>query len=158
MDLLYETNPLADVETADTRSLSKAIDAASWSAFLQVPFDEWVLKAAGRNAHLVDTFLWYHKMLSVRLYYRLRRCSEAQKVKSDLQGRTYHRQRDNDEMAEFQINISLFHGIHHTLPGLLASSMTENDLRSFRDNYALMFVEVNGLHKWLGALGHSWNC
>ncbi|EQL32374.1 hypothetical protein, variant 3 [Blastomyces dermatitidis ATCC 26199] len=217
MDLLYETNPLADVETADTRSLSKAIDAASWSAFLQVPFDKWVLKAAGRNAHLVDTFLWYHKMLSVRLYYRLRRCSEAQKVKSDLQGiisevnpfartvissgieslngrivncdlnigfivgplrdlptddltpdvlnlldirfrRTYHRQRDNDEMAEFRTDTSLFRGIRHTPPGLLASSMTENDLRSFRDDYALMFVEVNGLHKWLGALGRSWNC
>ncbi|QSS59368.1 hypothetical protein I7I51_08803 [Histoplasma capsulatum] len=209
MDFLYEKNPLADVETADTRSLARAIDAATWSAFLQVPFAEWVLKATGRNAHVVDTFLWYHEMLSVRLYYRLRRCSEAQKIISEvnhfarsiisssiesLNGRlvtcdlnigfivgplrdlptvdltpdilylldirfqrTYHRQWDYNEMAEFRTDTSLFRGIHHTLPGLLASSMTENDLRSFRDDYALMFMEDKGIHRWLDALGHSWN-
>ncbi|KKZ67519.1 hypothetical protein EMCG_06808 [[Emmonsia] crescens] len=204
MDLPYETNPLGGVETADTRSLARAIDAASWSVFLHVPFAEWVLKATGRNTHLVDMFLWYHEMLSVRLYYRLRRCSEAQKVKNDLLEiisevnpfartvissgieslngrpatcdlnisfiigplcslptddlapdvlnlldirfrRTYHRQWDNDEMAD------------HTPPGLLASSITENDLRSFRDGYALTFMEGEGFHKWLGSLGRSWN-
>ncbi|PGH31996.1 hypothetical protein GX50_05190 [[Emmonsia] crescens] len=84
MHLPYETNPLGGVEMADTRSLSRAIDAASWLAFLQVPFAEWVLKATGCNAHLVDMFLSYHEMLSVRLYYHLRRCSEPQKVKNDL--------------------------------------------------------------------------
>ncbi|EGE86077.2 hypothetical protein BDDG_09022 [Blastomyces dermatitidis ATCC 18188] len=163
MDLPYETNPLGGVETADIHSLARAIDAAS----------------------------------CVRLYYRLRRCSEAEKIISEvnpfarmvissgiesLNGRpatcnlnisfiigplcslptddlapdvlnlldirfqrTYHRQWDNDEMAD------------HTSPGLLASSITENDLRSFRDGYALTFMEGEGFHKWLGSLGRSWN-
>ncbi|EDN04908.1 predicted protein [Histoplasma mississippiense (nom. inval.)] len=194
MDFLYEKNPLADVETADTRSLARAIDAATWSAFLQVPFAEWVLKATGRNAHVVDTFLWYHEMLSIisevnhfarsiisssieSLNGRLVTCDlnigfivgplrdlPTVDLTPDILylldirfQRTYHRQWDYNEMAEFRTDTSLFRGIHHTLPGLLASSMTENDLRSFRDDYALMFMEDKGIHRWLDALGHSWN-
>ncbi|PGH27822.1 hypothetical protein AJ80_00372 [Polytolypa hystricis UAMH7299] len=222
MDLPSKTNSLAGVEIADTSSVARAIDIASWSAFLQVPFAEWVLKATGRDADLVDMFLWYHEMLSIRLYYRLQKYSkaEAEKIRDDLLEiaskvnpfahtvilssiespnrppvtcdlcigfiinplyelfvspaydlnldvldlldtcfqHTYHQQLHNGKMAEFQTDISLFHSISHTLPELLAGSITENDMRSFCDNYALMFMKCKDLNEWLGSLGCSWNC
>lgn len=62
------------------------------------------------------------------------------------------------DMLEFQIDISLFYEISHTLSELLASSITKNDFRffnndlEFRNNF-----QCEDFNKWLKSLNRFWN-
>ncbi|KAL2368933.1 hypothetical protein BDBG_17384 [Blastomyces gilchristii SLH14081] len=84
IDLPYEANPLTVVSTTDAHAVAHAIDTATWSVLLQVPFAAWVLKAVGRDTDLMDSFFWYHRALGIRLHSLLRMHSELPRFKNEL--------------------------------------------------------------------------
>ncbi|KMU85156.1 hypothetical protein CIHG_02938 [Coccidioides immitis H538.4] len=73
-ELNFELDFWEDADGEDVRSLLWAADAASRSAFCQVPFAAWALTALDEEVPAMELLHWYLDFIAVKLSNRLRRC------------------------------------------------------------------------------------
>ncbi|KMP07964.1 hypothetical protein CIRG_07645 [Coccidioides immitis RMSCC 2394] len=137
-ELNFELDFWEDADGEDVCSLLWAADAASRSAFCQVPFAAWALTALDEEVPAMELLHW------------------CPGIEEHLPEHTYHSQ-VYSEPAEFRTELSLLLGVMASSPQSLAQSITEADLELFRDAFVLEFMDPDQEHKCLKELGNAWN-